>query len=309
MLDEYIEEQKIVYKILKNAVSKNRYSHAYLFETNGYEKQEQLIVAFAKYLLCPNNYSNNDNCALCTQCQKIDKNIFSEIKIIKPEGLWIKKEQLDDLQKEFSETSIESNKRIYIIFNAEKMNKVAANSILKFLEEPNINILAILVTDNINEILSTIISRCQNISLKKNIDDNINLLSKLKRNIHIDSCIEDEKVNLIANKVVNFVNYYEKNKKDVLLDIKKIWHNDINEREIILLALNIIILYYKDALNIKINRHCEIFDKIGESILQNTTRQIIAKINIINKRKESIKINMNNNLLMDKLIFEMEGVE
>ena len=179
MLDKYMESQNIVYKTLTNAVNKNTYSHAYLFETNGNEDALDIAISFAKTLLCPNNYTNNNQCVNCTQCQKIDKNIFSDIKIIEPDGMWIKKEQLDELQKEFSKKSVESNKKIYIINHAELLNVQASNSILKFLEEPEENIIAILVTKNIYQLLTTIVSRCQIISLKKNkeketIDEEVN---------------------------------------------------------------------------------------------------------------------------------------
>ena len=167
MLDDYIVEQEKVVKILKNSIQKNKVSHAYLFETNGYKNQKELALAFAKMLLCPYNYSNNKICVNCTQCKNIDKNIFPEIKIIDTDGLWIKKEQLDVLQKEFSEKSILKNKKIYIINHADRLNKSSANSILKFLEEPEENIIAILTTDNMYQMLDTIISRCQIISFSR----------------------------------------------------------------------------------------------------------------------------------------------
>ena len=43
--------------------------------------------------------------------------------------------QLLELQKEYSNTSLLNNKRIYIIKNAEKMNQASGNTILKFLVE------------------------------------------------------------------------------------------------------------------------------------------------------------------------------
>ena len=98
----------------------------------------------------------------------INDKCYPEIKIINPDGLWIKKEQLDEIQKEFSTKAVFGTKKIYIINEADKMNSSAANSILKFLEEPVPNIIAILVTNNIYQLLDTIISRCQVISLRKN---------------------------------------------------------------------------------------------------------------------------------------------
>ena len=54
MLDEYKEKQKIVYKILKNAITQDKISHAYLFETNGYKDAKKVALAFAKSFFCSN---------------------------------------------------------------------------------------------------------------------------------------------------------------------------------------------------------------------------------------------------------------
>ena len=59
MLDEYKETQKIVYKTLVNQINNNKYSHAYLFESNGNPDTFSLVLGFAKSLLCPNKYTNN----------------------------------------------------------------------------------------------------------------------------------------------------------------------------------------------------------------------------------------------------------
>ena len=106
MLDVYQEDQKIVYHTLKNAIDKDRTSHAYLFESNGYKDALPLAISFAKGLLCPMHYTNNEKCTECKQCHNIDTHNFLELKIIKPDGMWIKKEQLDELQKEFNLKSI-----------------------------------------------------------------------------------------------------------------------------------------------------------------------------------------------------------
>ena len=104
MLDSYIEKQSIIYQIFKNSIIKDKLSHAYLFESNSNNGQAlKMALAFAKTLFCPNKYMNFNNCVNCTQCHKIDKNEFSELNIIEPDGMWIKKEQLDILQKKLKQ--------------------------------------------------------------------------------------------------------------------------------------------------------------------------------------------------------------
>lgn len=294
MLDKYIEKQNIVYKTLTNAVSKNTYSHAYLFETNDNEDAFEIALSFAKTLLCPNNYTNNNKCVDCTQCQKIDRNIFSDIQIINPDGMWIKKEQLDSLQKEFSKKSIESNKKIYIINNAELLNVQASNSILKFLEEPEENIIAILITKNIYQLLPTIVSRCQIISLKKNNNQ---------------EKIIDEEIKEKLEYINNFVKYLEKEKINAMLMTQKLWHDYFKERKDYIVGYELILIYYKDILNFKLNRKIELFSDYKEEIEiianNNTFNNLIYKINKVIELKEYIKVNANQNLLLDKLIIEL----
>ncbi len=312
MLDEFVAEQKIVCTILKNSVEKNKYSHAYLFETNGYKNTNQVALAFAKYLLCPHHYANSSKCVNCTQCNLIDQNIFSEIQIIEPDGMWIKKEQLDQLQKEFMKTAIQSQLRIYIIHNAEKMNEHAANSILKFLEEPAPNIIAILVTDNMYQLLDTIVSRCQIISFAKNDERNHTMVEKIMDFVYLPITVDKLQVEQYVDTVVHFANYLESKGKDTLLNTQLTWHSIINDRDKNLMAFEMLLLFYKDILNVKLNRKVEFYDEYQKQIQdiagKNTLKQLTKKLMIINQLKERIKLNVNQNLLIDELIIEMGGV-
>jgi len=64
MLDDYIDEQKIAYTIFKNAIKKNKCSHAYLIESNGYSKTMDFVLSVAKALLCPKNLTSNILCTI-----------------------------------------------------------------------------------------------------------------------------------------------------------------------------------------------------------------------------------------------------
>ena len=308
MLDNYKLTQKVAHKTLINAVKKNKFSHAYLFETHGYTKSLDLVLSFVKYILCPNNYSTNENCENCNICKQIDENNHIELKIINPDGLWIKKEQLSDLQKEFSKKAISGNKKIYIITEADKLNPAASNSILKFLEEPEENIIAILMVENKYQLLDTIISRCQIISLiNKNID-NLNTTYEKVKSIVNNENIDEEKL----DKIVNFVNFYETKRKETILNTQKLWHQYFTDKEIITDAFQIISLYYMDAINISCNRKINIFNKyennLKEIVNKNSINGLINKINVVLELKDLIKYNINTSLLMDKLILMLEEV-
>lgn len=319
MLDDFKLEQNIAYRIFLNTIKKDKISHAYLIETNGYYKAFEFALSFTKALMCPYNYTNSKNCSNCAQCRAIDDNNFIELKIIKPEGEWIKKEQLDELQLLFSKKAIIGNKKIYIIDQIEKLNVPSANSILKFLEEPEEGIIAILITENINKVLNTIISRCQLLSLKNISNNNYNSVKDAvaynifnSENKILDFINDDESFNIINN-VVNFVDFYEENHINTILEIEHIWNCYFKDRKDITQAFEIMLLYYKDILNYLMNNPIEIFNDYKKNIqkiaIKSNVVNISKKINIIIDLKEKIKYNINTNLLMDKLLIRFEGCE
>ncbi len=312
MLDEYQNIQPIVYQILKNAVSQDKYSHAYLFETNGFYDSFNFIFAFVKSAMCPKHYTHQAECASCDQCQVIDSGNFPEIKIITPDGLWIKKEQLQELQSEFTKKALIGTKKIYIINGAEKLNKQAANSILKFLEEPEEGIMAILITDNIYQVLETIRSRCQIIKLKEvhqtfSVENTLNKLNLLLFEENRESNDNLEKI----EKAINLVNYYEKNHLDTIIYMNKLWHDYIKNKDDIIRAFDVMIMYYREILNSFLHRKIELFHDYQTDIAfiksKNTLNSLCTKLNILTEFKEKVKYNANVNLLMDKLIIELEG--
>lgn len=314
MLDEYKTIQPISYKILKNTIHNKKWSHAYLFETNNFYDANKLIESFVKSLMCPHQYTNNDNCHKCNQCQIIENGNHPEVEIIKPDGMWIKKDQLTKLQQSFNKKAIIGNKKIYIITQADRLNKQAANSILKFLEEPEEGIIAILVTENIYNVLETIVSRCQILKLK-NVKKESNISSTLDylyQEFYKDQEQTPETYQKIE-KPIKFINYYENNKIKTLLYTKKLWHDYIKSKEELIKSFNIITLYYNEILYSLTGKQTEIFidykqeiEKIKE---KNNIQSIATKIKKITNLKEQIKYNINTNLLIDKLIITLESEE
>ena len=77
--------------------------------------------------------------------------------------------------------------------------------------------------------------------------------------------------------------------------------------------MEILLLFYKDVFNNMIGNEIEIFQDYVNDIQyiakKNKIDVIISKINVIMNLKEKIKFNINNNLLMDKLLIELEGCE
>ena len=163
---ELEEIQPVALKMIKNSLQKNRLAHAYLFEgIRGTGKRETGMV-LAKSLFCLSLLEGCKPCEECTNCRRINHGNHPDIHVVEPDGMSIKKGQIQLLQEEFAKTGVESRQKLYMIIHADRMTVNAANSLLKFLEEPFQQTFAILVTEQVQKILPTILSRCQTISFQ-----------------------------------------------------------------------------------------------------------------------------------------------
>ena len=161
----YIQQRFVNY--IETIIKTDKLSHSYIIELGDVSLDYPFVLLFVKMILCPHSVSNIDdlNCNRCNTCQLIDEGNFPDLEIIEADGMQIKKKQLLSLKEEYQNYSLIGHRRVYIIREAEKLNPSSANTILKFLEEPEEGIIAILLTKNRYQVLDTILSRCQVLSL------------------------------------------------------------------------------------------------------------------------------------------------
>ncbi|MGZ4160508.1 MAG: DNA polymerase III subunit delta', partial [Neobacillus sp.] len=164
--DQLEELQPTVLKMLKNSILKSRVAHAYLFEGIRGTGKREISLLMTKALFCDTLIEGYKPCESCTNCRRINNGNHPDVHKVEPDGLSIKKQQIQDLQVEFSKKGVESSKKVYNIIHADKMSTGASNSLLKFLEEPNAGTVAILLTEQPQQILPTILSRCQILTFK-----------------------------------------------------------------------------------------------------------------------------------------------
>lgn len=157
-----IEGQDRVKRILQNSLRSDKVSHAYIFTGSAGTGRQAMAHAFAKAIYC--KVLPDDACGECLDCRKVEHGNHPDLHKVVPDGASIKIDQIRELQKQFAYRAKASGVKMYIIHEAEKMTVQAANSLLKFLEEPTSQIVAILITENGNALLPTIRSRSQWIS-------------------------------------------------------------------------------------------------------------------------------------------------
>ena len=252
-MTEIKNRENVFFNYIEKLLKNNVLSHAYLIEVNNYSDDYNKVLNFVKLILCNKKKKSIDglNCNDCNICGLIDNNSYPDLYVIEPDGNFIKKEQIINLESEFSNYSLLGNKRIYIIKEADKMNDYSANTILKFLEEPSEDIIAILLTTNRYKIIDTILSRCQLISVKTtSCIDNIDKFELLLKNmINIDDLFinydeivdelftgEDNKIdksvvkNYFMDLSVLFIDYYNDNCDDITGNISEILNKISKEK-------------------------------------------------------------------------------
>ena len=138
---------------LEQDIANDNLSHAYIFAGAPEVGKRTVAVTLAHILQC-----ENDFCHDCRTCLQISKGIHSETIEFRDDGEQLGIEPIRDLVFRLNLTPSAPYK-IVIIERAERMTTEAANCLLKTLEEPPPQTLFILTTDNIREILPTVISR------------------------------------------------------------------------------------------------------------------------------------------------------
>ena len=150
--------------ILTNTLKTDKLSHAYLVVGEDSLYCDEFILSFVKAIFCLENKKKEFySCENCKNCNSINHGNYVDFYKLESETS-IKKEEIQTLKSDLSVKSF-YGKKIYWIRDIEKMTEQAANSLLKFLEEPEDDIIAILSCKNISAVLPTIISRCQQIKL------------------------------------------------------------------------------------------------------------------------------------------------
>ena len=160
-------QQKPVYDLFAHALKKDKWSHAYLL--NGFQGQplQDIALFLGQSLLCEKPQPLA--CGQCLTCQRFQKQDYTDLIIIDGSEASIKKQDVLSLESRFAITGLEkANKQIYLLHKIEAMTPEAINALLKFLEEPSLDIYALLTTTNIDDVLPTIQSRSQVIHFKPN---------------------------------------------------------------------------------------------------------------------------------------------
>jgi len=161
--DDVVGQEHVV-RTLKNAISRNRIAHAYLFVGPRGTGKTSTARIFAKALNCSNgpraDFDVND-----PACKAIADG--SHLDVIEIDGASNNGvDQVRDLRDTVRYAPAQGKFKIYIIDEVHMLSAAAFNALLKTLEEPPAHVKFVFATTDPQKVLPTIVSRCQRFDLK-----------------------------------------------------------------------------------------------------------------------------------------------
>ena len=155
MFDDVLGQEKAK-EMFARALRERTLSHAYLLSgPEGLAK-----TAFARELAVA-LVSACGGCGACAECERARRGIHPDLHVVEREGDLIRFEQVGPVIADLGLKPFSGSRRVWIIPEVEYLHPAAANKLLKSVEEPPDYVYFLLVTDRLERVLPTIVSRCQ----------------------------------------------------------------------------------------------------------------------------------------------------
>ncbi len=155
-------------EMLRQHVANETMRHAYLFTGSPGLGRRSLALAFARSLNCLQPPAPGTFCGTCRDCRQFTAMQHPDLNIIQAEkeGGILKVEQIRELRKSVLLSPYQSKYRIVLLLRFQEANPSAANALLKILEEPPSKVILLMTANNTEELLPTIVSRCEVLRLR-----------------------------------------------------------------------------------------------------------------------------------------------
>lgn len=311
---------------IQNAIASNKVSHAYIINGERNAGKEFIARIFAMTLQCEKGGMEPCNeCHSCKQALSHNQPDIIYISHEKPNSIGVE-DIRGQINNDIGIKPYSSPRKIYIMNEGEKMTPQAQNALLKTLEEPPEYAVILILTDNVEALLPTIISRCVVLNMKPVSDTLVKkyLMEELgvpdyKANICVAfargnigkakllaSSEEFEKVKEEAITLVKYINDMEIN--EIVKAIKKImeYKLDVND------YLDILTVWYRDALLYKATKDVNslVFkneiQQIRKVADRSTYEGIETIVKALQQARRRLEANVNFDLTMELMLLTIK---
>jgi len=154
--------------LLQSHLAQGNLRHAYLFTGPPGVGRRTLALRLAQAVNCLQPPSPGEPCLACSSCLQIGRQQHPDLAIVEAEnvGGTLKVDQVRELQRGLSLAPYSARFRIALLLRFEEAHISAANALLKTLEEPPSKVLILVVASSPEELLPTIVSRCEILRLR-----------------------------------------------------------------------------------------------------------------------------------------------
>lgn len=312
---------------LENAVRTGKVSHAYIINGERNAGKEFIAKTFAMAVQCENR-QDAEPCGECHSCKQALSGNHPDIIFItheKPGTIGV-----DDIRRQINgDVAIKpysGPKKIYVVSEGEKMTVQAQNALLKTLEEPPEYAVILILTDNVNTLLPTILSRCVVLNMKPVRDAQIK--EYLMENMGIpdykaDICVAFARGNVGKARLLANSEEFDKVKEEAITLLKYIGEMELHEIVAAIKKINeykfdvndymdILSIWYRDVLLFKATHDVNhlIFREEIQSIRKvadkSTYEGIERIIDALEKSKQRLNANVNFELTMELLLLTIK---
>ena len=241
----------------KNAVEGDSLRQAYIIKGEAGLGKKEALKQISRYIMCHNGAA----CGKCNGCLSLDAGANPDcVRVTNGDKKIIELEKIRNMIKEVYIKPLNGKYKLFIIENAHLMDAAPQNALLKVIEEPPPYAIFVLVCDNLNSILQTILSRTQVLELEKCSTEDLKAICPLPQensymytycmgNIGVlKSISSDESFRLLREGVIStFVNMI-KNGDYSVYEVIDFWLENKDSKDIL---LNILTMFLRDVVLIK----------------------------------------------------------
>ncbi len=258
-------------------------------------------------------------CTHCRSCKKIIAGTHPDIVIIKPDNGLIKISVIRELGKILVYKQNEARVRVVIICDAHKMNKEAANALLKMLEEPPAGTWFVLTVTERLDLIPTIVSRCLHIRFYPiSVEYLIKILvEKYKEPLETAKIIAPFASGSLEKAVFMAGNNWVDLRHNLITELDMLLNSSVVEQLVFTEKLSgknfsdymeIIKIYLRDLVVVKYHKEMLVFDELKDKIdISSKTKNVESLISYIYAVERILQMsekNFNNRLMLDALVLE-----
>lgn len=308
------------------AIESHRISHAYILTGEEGTGRKSIANAFAMTLLCEKG--GTEPCMVCHSCKQALSGNHPDLIYVtheKPASIGV-----DDIREQINDTiqirPYSSYYKIYIVDEAEKMTVQAQNALLKTIEEPPAYGVILLLTENSEAFLPTILSRCVSLKLRPVKDEQIR--KYLMEELHVpdyqaEVCAAFARGNVGKAKRLAESEHFSELKDQVIRLLRRLNEMEICEiTEAVRTAteykadindyLDLMMLWYRDVLLFKATRQIDglVFpdeiNYISAQASRSSYEGLEHILNALEKAKARLKANVSFELTLELLMLTIK---